>query len=318
MPEFLGRPDDAGKARARQLPATASTLTDNAASAPAVPAAAAPGLTSDSLKLLVQASAASRNKKLAAAASIYAGLAASGQMSADSWADYADTAASLQGNRLAGDPETYIARALALDPQHPKALWLKASADEEAGRFNDAIGVWRQLIAVLEPNSADARIVSANLQQDLKLASASAPVAASVAPATAVSAWAASVSSASASNAATGRVLSGEVALADRLRGQVANGQTLFIFAKSVDAPGIPLAVSRSVVGAWPVKFTLDDSQAMMSGRNLSSAARVIVEARISRSGQAMAASGDLSGTSPPIDPSAREPLKILIDRVIP
>jgi cytochrome c-type biogenesis protein CcmH len=65
-------------------------------------------------------------------------------------------------------------------------------------------------------------------------------------------------SSASASSAATGRVVSAEVALADSLRGQVANGQTLFIFAKSVDAPGIPLAVHRSAVGAWPVKILID------------------------------------------------------------
>jgi cytochrome c-type biogenesis protein CcmH len=91
-----------------------------------------------------------------------------------------------------------------------------------------------------------------------------------------------------------------------------------FIFAKSVDAPGIPLAVYRNVVGAWPVQFTLDESQAMMPGRNLSSVARVTLEAGISSSGQALAASGDLSGTRRTIDPSAREPLKILIDRVIP
>jgi cytochrome c-type biogenesis protein CcmH len=294
--QFLGRPADAAKARAKQMPALPMSAPDaTVATATAVSASAAPTLSAESVKRLAEASAARRDKKLADAAAIYSQLAASGQMNADSWADYADTAASLQGSKLAGEPETFIARSLALDPQHPKALWLKASADEEAGRWNDAVLVWQKLETVLEPRSADAKIVVANLQHDLKLA-ASAPTA---------------------SPAAAAATISGEVALADALSGHVASDATLFVVAKSVDSPGIPLAVLRTAVGTWPVKFTLDDSQAMLPGRNLSSAGRFTIEARISRSGQAMPASGDLQGTSGIINPSAHEPLKILIDRVV-
>jgi cytochrome c-type biogenesis protein CcmH/NrfG len=314
--EFLGRPADAAKARARQLPALPVTAPGSAAAtlpAPA-PLTSLPVLTAESSKLLAQASAARRNKKFPAAVAIYSKLAATNQMSADSWADYADTAAALQGNKLAGAPSTYIAHALELDPQHPKALWLLASADEEGGRWNDAIGAWQRLMAVLDPNSSDAKLIAANLQQDLKLASASAPLgAAGAAPATSGPATAASAMSAT-----PGIALTGEVTLADALSGKVAKDATLFIVAKSVDAPGIPVAVYRGMVGAWPVNFTLDDSQAMMPGRNLSSAGRVTVEARISRSGQAMPSSGDLSGTSGIIVPATRQPLKILIDREIP
>ncbi len=329
--EFLGRPADAAQARAGHLPALPSSAPADAAmgataggAGTVAASAAAPVLTAQSLKLLAQANAARRSRKPAAAAAIYARLAASGQMNADSWADYADTAASLQGGRLAGDAQTYIARALALDPRHPKALWLQASADEEAGRFNDAIGVWQRLLAVLEPNSADARIVTANLQQDLKLYGASAPAAAPVATASTTMTPAAMTPGAMTPGAipraaaASGVTLSGTVALADALRSKVANGETLFIVAKSVDAPGIPVAVYRGAVGAWPASFRLDDSLAMMPGRNLSSAGRVTVEARISKSGQAMPASGDLSGTSPVVDPAGSKSLQILIDRVIP
>jgi len=91
----------------------------------------------------------------------------------------------------------------------------------------------------------------------------------------------------------------------------------LFIVAKSVDSPGAPVAVYRGSVGAWPVTFTLDDSQSMLPGRNLSSAGRVTIEARISQSGQAVPASGDLRGSSGVINPADRHPLKILIDEVI-
>jgi cytochrome c-type biogenesis protein CcmH len=303
--EFMGRPGDAAKARSRQLP----SLPDGKTLA-AVPAAAPapPTLSADSLQLLAKASSARQKQQLKEAAAIYAQLAARGQMNADGWADYADTAASLQRSKLAGEPESYVAKALALNPRHPKALWLQASADEEAGRFAQAAIVWQRLQAVLPENSADAKIVADNLQQDLKLAgNAATPAAAAVAsPGTAV--------------ASSGTAVSGEVSLAAALSAKAAVGATLFIVAKSVDSPGPPVAVFRGTVATWPVKFTLDDSQSMLPGRNLSKAGRVKIEARISQSGQPMPAAGDLQGSSGIINPAGgqqQQPLKILIDQVI-
>jgi hypothetical protein len=55
----------------------------------------------------------------------------------------------------------------------------------------------------------------------------------------------------------------------------------------------------------------------MLPGRNLSSAGRVTVEARISRKGQPLPAAGDLQGSSGVINPADHQLLKILIDRVI-
>jgi hypothetical protein len=120
-----------------------------------------------------------------------------------------------------------------------------------------------------------------------------------------------------ASASASGTAVSGEVTLAPALSAKAAAGETLFIVAKSVDAPGIPVAVYRGSVGNWPLKFTLDDSQSMLPGRNLSSAGRVTIEARISKKGQPLPAPGDLQGSTGVIDPADHRPLKILIDRVI-
>jgi cytochrome c-type biogenesis protein CcmH len=116
---------------------------------------------------------------------------------------------------------------------------------------------------------------------------------------------------------AAGLAVTGEVTLAKDLNGKARVGETLFIVAKSVASPGIPVAVFRGSVGSWPLKFTLDDSQSMMPGRNLSSAGRVTIEARISQKGQPLPAAGDLQGSSGIIDPADHRPLKILIDRVI-
>jgi hypothetical protein len=115
----------------------------------------------------------------------------------------------------------------------------------------------------------------------------------------------------------SGTAVSGEVSLAAGLAAKATAGATLFIVAKSVDSPGAPVAVFRGSVGSWPVKFTLDDSQSMLPGRNLSSAGRVTVEARISQNGQPLPAAGDLQGSSGAINPADHRPLKILIDRII-
>src|SRR5450631_2868277 len=122
---------------------------------------------------------------------------------------------------------------------------------------------------------------------------------------------------ASTAPAASGTALSGEITLAPALKTKAAAGETLFIVAKSVDAPGVPVAVFRGSVGSWPLKFTLDDSQSMLPGRNLSNAGRVTIEARISQKGQPLPASGDLQGSTGVINPADHRPLRILIDRVI-
>jgi len=116
----------------------------------------------------------------------------------------------------------------------------------------------------------------------------------------------------------TGTSLSGEVALTAALAAKVSAGETLFIIAKSIKSPGPPVAVLRSTVGDWPMKFSLDDSLAMLPGRNLSSAGPVMIEARISRRGQPLPASGDLHGSAGPYNPSEHAPLNILIDRIVP
>ncbi len=128
----------------------------------------------------------------------------------------------------------------------------------------------------------------------------------------------AAVGPASSVAAGSGIAVSGEVSLAPALRAKAAAGATLFIVAKSVDSPGPPVAVFRGSVGAWPFKFTLDDSQTMLPGRNLSSAGRVNIEARISQSGQPMPAAGDLHGSSGAINPAEHPSLKIVIDQVVP
>jgi tetratricopeptide (TPR) repeat protein len=119
--------------------------------------------------LIAQADELRRQRKFKEAADAYRRAAAAGRMNADSWADYADALASA-GSSLKGAPADALAKALALDPQHPKALWLKASLEHEEHRYRDAVGTWRNLLAVVPANSSDARIIEANIAEATRLA----------------------------------------------------------------------------------------------------------------------------------------------------
>jgi cytochrome c-type biogenesis protein CcmH len=227
-------------------------------------------------------------------------------MTAESWADYADVLGSLAGGSLAGAAASAIDQALALDPRNAKALWLKASQAHEERRFADALGWWQKLRAVLPADSPDVRVIDANIAEDTRLGGF-APAAASTV----------SNPTASAPAAAEGAEVSGTVAIDSRLAARVQPDSTLFIYAKAADSPGPPLAVLRTTPKTWPVRFRLDDSMAMLPSRRLSQFDKVVVEARISRSGQATPGSGDLFVTSPTLNPSSGQRLALVIDHEI-
>jgi cytochrome c-type biogenesis protein CcmH/NrfG len=309
--EFLGRPADAAAARQKRLPQgagmPAAAAPAGAAPPGAMPAGAVPStvpapvpLSAEALKQVAAAEEARGKRDFAKARAIYAGLAARNEMNADTWANYADVAGALNGNSLVGEPATYIANALRLDPQHVKALWLQGSLEHETRQYGAAVATWQRLQGVLGPNSGEARVIAANLAEDQRLAST--PGLPAAAPAAAP---------------AAGVRVRGEVDVADALKGRIPPGLTLFIVAKSVNSPGPPVAILRTTTGTWPVQFQLDDSQAMLPTRRLSTAGVITVEARTSRTGQAMPAAGDFQGVTAPIDPAAGKPVRVVIQRVI-
>jgi cytochrome c-type biogenesis protein CcmH len=91
---------------------------------------------------------------------------------------------------------------------------------------------------------------------------------------------------------------------------------TLFVIARR-GSGGPPLAVQRRPVGAWPVSLRLSDADAMLPGMSLAGAGPLTLIARISLSGQPIAASGDLFGVVGYDFASAR-PASLTIDRTVP
>ena len=174
--DFPGRQDEATLAREHQVLAQRSLQDVVAASAPIRPGAVLPSTrppqtaaAGKSATLLAQAEAHRHKREFKPALEAYRAVIAAGGMTADGWADYADAMASSPGGRLSGEPAAAIDKALALDPKHTKALWLKASLAHEEHRYQDALATWRTLLALMPAGSSDAKIIEANIAEAERL-----------------------------------------------------------------------------------------------------------------------------------------------------
>jgi cytochrome c-type biogenesis protein CcmH len=243
-------------------------------------------------------------------ADAYAHLARLMPNDAQVLADYADALGMAQGRSLAGQPTELVTRALQLDPRNTKALALAGTAAMDRGDLAAAAAHWRALAAELPPDSPDAREVQAILAEIGQRGAGGGRLAAAPAAASAPKAGAPKA-------AAPGATVSGSVTLAPALAARVAGGETLFIFARAEGGPRAPLAVVRASARDLPLSFTLDDSQSMAPGLNISSAQALRVEARLSKSGNAAPQAGDLAGASAVVKPGARG-VQVVLDKVLP
>jgi cytochrome c-type biogenesis protein CcmH len=109
-----------------------------------------------------------------------------------------------------------------------------------------------------------------------------------------------------------------DVRLAAQLKDRMAPDDTLFVFARALNGPPMPLAVKRMRARDLPASVTLDDSMAMMPQMRMSNFDQIVVGARVSKSGNAVPQSGDLEGEVSPIVPGQTETVEVLIDTVRP
>jgi cytochrome c-type biogenesis protein CcmH len=216
-------------------------------------------------------------------------------------ADHADMLALAQGRTLQGEPEKLIARALAADPDHVKALALAGSAAFERRDWAGALVPWRRLLQIVPPEApvhASIRGAIADIEKNLAQAGGTVPPAAPT-PA------AAPAPTAPAAPASTSAALQGRVTLPAALASARRPEDTVFVFARAANGPRMPLAVMRKTVKDLPFDFRLDDSMAMTPEMTLSKFPQVVVVVRISGTGSATAQKGDLEATSDPVAPGA-------------
>ena len=239
-------------------------------------------------------------------------------------ADYADVMVMSQDGRFEGKPMALIEKALKLDPNNAKALALAGTAELRLGNREASLKHWRKLKTLVAKDSDDERQVDAIILEVQTGKTPVAPVASNAAEAPAPlpprQAESAKPATPAASAAAAGATVSGQVLLAPEIAAKLSPTDTLFIFARAKEGPRMPLAALRipaPKTGDFPKSFELTDAMAMSPGLNISAFPEVVIEARISRSGNAQLQSGDLSGVSEAIKPGARA-VKVTISKVAP
>jgi cytochrome c-type biogenesis protein CcmH len=208
----------------------------------------------------------------------------------------------LLGSALAtmGAPERAAqayARAVQLAPENRdllvefiKSLALAGRAEFEQRNYSAAVGYWERILPFAPPESEFARTVAESIAEAKQLGGASA--------------------------ASLQGALRGVISLDPSLKGKVAPGDTVFVLARPADGSRMPLAVLRTTVDKLPYAFTLDDGMAMAPNAKLSGHAKVVVVARISKSGNPTPQKGDIEGASAPVSPDSSG-VKVAISKTV-
>ncbi|WP_293644813.1 c-type cytochrome biogenesis protein CcmI [Thiolapillus sp.] len=220
----------------------------------------------------------------------------------------ADSLAMVQGGKLSGRPYELVRQALDKAPDDPTALWLAGQGAMEAGDYQNAIYYWRQAEAGLADKPDYVQELRTLIRQAKEVA-AKAGVA--------IEDPGSSVAD-SAQPAAAGQGINLSVSLAPALQDKASPGDRLFIFAKQVQGPPMPVAAVRITAGDLPAKLVLDDSSMQQQGNKLSDYKQLKLAARIAKGSQPMAASGDLQSSEVVVSVGDGKPVELVIDQVVP
>ncbi|MFK5951121.1 MAG: c-type cytochrome biogenesis protein CcmI [Methylococcales bacterium] len=195
---------------------------------------------------------------------------------------YADALAMLNNGSLVGKPAELVFKALEKSPNDVTGLWLAGMAKAEKRDFPAALKYWHKLQTILPKNSepyTQVQNLISTVQAQISGAKPSDNTVTSTAETTSI------VS------------IEVQVNLSKQFKQLASTGDTVFIYAKALTGPPMPLAIVRKQVSDLPITVTLDDKMAMMPTMKLSNFKAVKVMARVSKSGSAMPQKGDFVGS---------------------
>ncbi len=190
--------------------------------------------------------------------------------------------------------------ALQADPQELTSLGLLGIAAYEEGRYKDAVRFWEQLVAALPENDPSREAIRGGIERARQqVDGGSGNAAAGEAPAAASTQAAA---------------LQIQVQLDPKVAETVSPEDSVFVFARAVNGPPVPLAAKRLTVGDLPATVTLSDADAMVPSLKISSVEQVTVMARVSRTGDAT--KGEWMGQSEALETRGdKNAVRLTIDR---
>ena len=206
-----------------------------------------------------------------------------------------DALAMAHGGQIVGRARNLIDEVLAVDTQNATAMILKGIVEQQAGDSASALSWW---LRAREVTATDSPLHEELVNMIAHARGETAPL-----PAT---------------PALPAARLKVRVSLDESLAARTQPGDTVFVIARAVNGPKVPLAVSRHTRAQLPLEITLDETMAMVPGMSLVDFEKVYVVARISAGGTPQAQSGDLEGRSIEISLESISDTAVRIDTVLP
>jgi cytochrome c-type biogenesis protein CcmH len=220
--------------------------------------------------------------------------------------EQAESIALANNQRFTPEATALVMRALEMEPDNVNVLWFAGVAEFQAGNYRNSIEHLSRLTAEAKQDpdiDRSIRLYIDKARNELIAAGEDVPATDEIMGA-----------SAPASAASSGASLQVKVDISDNVRSQFSPGDAVFIYAKAAAGPKMPLAVQRLTLEQLPTTVTLDDSMAMMEGMNMSAFGSVVVSARVTTSGSAIAQAGDYIGQFKVEDITGAEMVEIEID----
>jgi len=219
---------------------------------------------------------------------------------------YVDVLTMSHDGRFPAEAAAILDKALELQPDNIVALWLSGHQANQQGHYADAISFWQRADARLPNDSPDKAVIGQQIAAARQQAGGTDKRVTAAAEST------------DSDTVAAVAGLQVRVTLDSTLQQQADPEATVFIFARAVEGPRMPLAIQRKQVRDLPLTVVLDDSQAMSPAMTLSKFDQVMVGARVSKSGNAMPQSGDLQCSVSPVTTRDSQVVQVVIDGTVP
>ena len=190
--------------------------------------------------------------------------------------------------------QTLTDEALKADPEEVTSLGLLGIAAYEGQRYADAVRYWERLVAVLPEQDPSRLAIASGIER------ARQQIVEGESPST------------TAAPSAKVHALQVKVALSPEAQAAVQPGDSVFVFARALSGPPMPLAAKRLKVSDLPAEISLSDLDAMMPELKMSTFEQVQLVARVSREGNATR--GEWIGESEAVSTVERETQSLVID----
>lgn len=197
--------------------------------------------------------------------------------------------------RLDQEAVALLERALALQPSHQRARWFLGVAQRQRGQPALAAATWEPLLTQVDASTAN----SLRAQINAARSEAGQPPLQADTPAAAPASAGVNVEVSLDPDLATRVQLSGDAAV--------------FVIARQVGGPPMPVAVQKHALQDLPLRITLGDADSPMPTMKLSALKEVELIARLSASGNAQRGEGDLESAPVRVKLPAKDPVKLVI-----